>query len=401
MTYREMTTAFLGQVAMRPGHLLEIRCLKTDADGIPRTLSGFYMDPAQAAGFGFWAEGKGFAVYYTLNPIAPGSAIGKVVKPNAVHKRDRERPDLPRAVKDEDIAHRSLLLVDIDPVRPGGCSTAAEKNAARVVAKEVKMYLFGRGWPAPIAVDSGNGYHLLWHIPPGTDGNTIRTILRYLAHMFDTEQAKVDCSVFNAARISRLPGTRNIKGVDTPERPHRRSRMLNYGAREAVSGEQIRSLALEGAWCSRPAPVEIDRRNLLVSESDVQKLLNELKELGALSLGTVTRKNGLIFWELIECPFIEGEHEGMTVGAGKTAIVLSPEYLGFSCFAGKCADHTFGDLMRLLSERHGVAINFQIYGDSDLAALEAKWGGVETAPYELEPRSPLQKALARSWSMEL
>jgi hypothetical protein len=37
---------------------------------------------------------------------------------------------------------------------------------------------------------------------------------------------KIDASVFNAARIWKLPGTMACKGADMPDRPHRIARLI-------------------------------------------------------------------------------------------------------------------------------------------------------------------------------
>jgi hypothetical protein len=95
------------------------------------------------------------------------------------------------------------------------------------VLQEVKAYLSGQGWPAPIVADSGNGYHALYPIDlPRDDGGIIERCLKALADRFDTERVTIDTSVFNPSRITKLYGTTPHKGDHTPERPHRPSRIL-------------------------------------------------------------------------------------------------------------------------------------------------------------------------------
>jgi len=43
-------------------------------------------------------------------------------------------------------------------------SSDPEKDAARLKARVVRAWLAESGWPASIAADSGNGYHLLYRI---------------------------------------------------------------------------------------------------------------------------------------------------------------------------------------------------------------------------------------------
>src|ERR1019366_5922061 len=51
-----------------------------------------------------------------------------------------------------------------------------------------------------------------------------------LAARFDTTDCKVDTSVYNPSRISKLPGTMACKGENTAERPHRMARVIETPA---------------------------------------------------------------------------------------------------------------------------------------------------------------------------
>jgi hypothetical protein len=76
-------------------------------------------------------------------------------------------------------------------------------------------------------IDSGNGYYLLYRIDlPADDGGLVKRVLLALAQRFDTDAVKIDPAVFNPARICKVPGTWARKGDNTPERPHRESRLL-------------------------------------------------------------------------------------------------------------------------------------------------------------------------------
>jgi hypothetical protein len=75
--------------------------------------------------------------------------------------------------------------------------------------------------------DSGNGYHLLYRVDlPADDGGLVERILAALGERFDTPHAKIDRTVFNPARICKLPGTLARKGDSTADRPHRRAKLL-------------------------------------------------------------------------------------------------------------------------------------------------------------------------------
>jgi hypothetical protein len=130
--------------------------------------------------------------------------------------------------KDKDILARRWLLVDADPIRDAKVSaTDAEKAEAWTTISKVREHLRGLGWTEPILSDSGNGYHLLYRIDlPKEDGGIIERILKVLAKEFNGDKAKIDQTVFNPARICKIPGTMARKGDNTPDRPHRRSKIL-------------------------------------------------------------------------------------------------------------------------------------------------------------------------------
>ena len=138
------------------------------------------------------------------------------------------RPDYDSdgAVGDTDIDYRDLLLIDID--RTGDTThpaTDVELEAARELAMVVRKYLQSLGWGMPFLVMSGNGYHL-YYILDGVE-NTPETrdmvagVLHDLASRFDNSVVGIDKAVFNASRITKVPGTVMRKGQETLERPYR------------------------------------------------------------------------------------------------------------------------------------------------------------------------------------
>lgn len=179
-------------------------------------------------------------VYVTLNPVDPGLL-------------SRSRNMLAaggRGAKDTDIVGRRWLLIDCDPCRePAECSsTDAEKQAAYERAEWVSQWLsVALNWPEPILADSGNGYHLLYRIDlPADDAGLVNRALKVLSddRGFTDNGVKVDTKVSNASRIVKLYGTIGRKGEDTPERPHRVSRLLTVPERlRVVTREQLEELA--------------------------------------------------------------------------------------------------------------------------------------------------------------
>ena len=156
-------------------------------------------------------NGHGYNIYTVMNPI--------------------KTPFSGRAVTDADISHRELVLVDID--RTSGEKVPAndsELEAANQLADEVSGYLEHLEWPDPIRVMSGNGHHLYYVLPEFKNSEESKeftqTLLLNLSDKFDNEIVKIDTSVFNASRITKVVGTIARKGLESEGRPYRMARML-------------------------------------------------------------------------------------------------------------------------------------------------------------------------------
>jgi hypothetical protein len=156
-------------------------------------------------------NGLGYNIYTVMNPIKTTFSG--------------------RAVTDADISHRELVLVDID--RTSGEKVPAndsELEAANHLAEEVSAYLEHLEWPDPIRVMSGNGHHLYYVLPEFKNSEESKdftqTLLLNLSDKFDNAIVKIDTSVFNASRITKVVGTVARKGLESVERPYRMARML-------------------------------------------------------------------------------------------------------------------------------------------------------------------------------
>lgn len=131
-----------------------------------------------------------------------------------------------KSAADADICHRELLLIDIDRaeklVAP---ATDTEVEAARQVADAIKTFMEERDWSDPVRVMSGNGHHLYYMVAdmPNNDESKhlIQTTLLNLAHRFDNDKVKIDTVVFNASRITKVPGTIARKGLESEDRRYR------------------------------------------------------------------------------------------------------------------------------------------------------------------------------------
>ena len=187
--------------AMRP----QIEHFRADTYDCLASLQGAFEDRALEL------NQAGYNVYTPLNPVKPDFCGA--------------------AAKDADILHRRLLLIDID--RMGNTKQPAiddEVSRALILAEAISVFLGENGWPSPKRLMSGNGFHLYYrlHDLPNTDAVTalIKGVLNQLGERFDNDEFAIDKSVFNASRITKLPGTVARKGTATEERHYRMARLL-------------------------------------------------------------------------------------------------------------------------------------------------------------------------------
>lgn len=209
-----------------PGQVTELRALDVSDNGRwAQTHAGYFdadhLEPMAKAALSLHRTAVG--VYFVPNPINP-ALLARCA--NKVRPQNKDR----LLTTDKDIVRRHWMLVDCDPVRPDGISaTDAEKAAAWDVAGQVKEYLWALDYHEPVIADSGNGYHLLYRIDlPVDDGGLVKITLNKLADDFDNDRVLIDRKVFNPARIVKLYGTTSRKGDDTPDRPHRESKVLSH-----------------------------------------------------------------------------------------------------------------------------------------------------------------------------
>lgn len=194
------------------------------------------------------------AVYYTPNPVH-ADLLARAVNRTKASKKGT-------TTSDEHVLRRAALLIDADPVRLADISsTDAEHEAARKRIWAITDALEAQGWPLPIIVDSGNGWHALYPLDLPNDAATLELVkgaLAGLAAAHGDSVVGVDTSVCNAARIFKVPGTMARKGDSTATRPHRLSslQMMPEGWGEVVvTAEQLAALAppkVEPAQRTRP-----------------------------------------------------------------------------------------------------------------------------------------------------
>ncbi|MGA2235601.1 MAG: bifunctional DNA primase/polymerase, partial [Terriglobales bacterium] len=62
---------------------------------------------------------------------------------------------------------------------------------------------------------------------------------------------------------------------------------------------------------------------------------------------------GVLYVELLECPFVGRAHEGQHKGSFKCCVTFGNR-IGFKCMAGGCQDKDINDLKEVLSEEHDI-----------------------------------------------
>jgi hypothetical protein len=215
----------------------ELRAIRAKASYGNRkvTISGYFdgrhLDKmaAEAARLSGKAEG----IYFVPNPL-DDAILARCA--NRVDQADGRE-----LTSDNHVIARKWIVVDLDPIRLAGVSSSdSEKLAALELSRKVYTELVAEGYPEPVVADSGNGYHLLFPLTDlaPKDADLAKAFLHKIADRFDTDQVKVDRTVFNAARITKLYGTMACKGDSIPARPHRYSRVLKTPEGSTVEGTE-------------------------------------------------------------------------------------------------------------------------------------------------------------------
>jgi len=189
-------------VLFQPGDVLELRAL--DVGG--KVHAGYFSDFDRLANEAARLSSQAAGVYVVLN---------QVNRELLARAQNRITVGPKNLTLDADITGRRWLPIDADAKCPSGISsTDAEHEAALGTTKAIKAYLIERGFPVDsiLTGDSGNGAHILIRVDLPNDAEAeaiVKACLKALAAKFDSSQVSIDLSVFNAARIWKLPGEKD------------------------------------------------------------------------------------------------------------------------------------------------------------------------------------------------
>ena len=239
----------LATAGLREGEVFELRVLPSGHSGTFRSAKEARAALSKlAAQLGAWD-----GAYFMPNPMA-----GEPTNTLKVGKAGR----------DVDVTRRRWLLLDVDPERPkvpfpgGGEGKASATDREKAHAWELRARIVADlrdvwGFADPVMSDSGNGYHAMWAVDLPADSDVPERFLATLARVYDTDAAKVDRAVKNAARIWKLPGTLACKGPNlAPERPWRMARVETILEELHEVVPEAMSLMLEALEVApEPAPV--------------------------------------------------------------------------------------------------------------------------------------------------
>lgn len=124
------------------------------------------------------------------------------------------------AVTDRDIIDRRYILIDFDRDDTSQPATTDELDAVFAVAHRLERDLILNKGHDPITACSGNGAHIYLPVNlPNDEASTAlcKQMLKAFASKYNTDAVKVDTSVYNAGRITKVLGTIARKGVEVSD----------------------------------------------------------------------------------------------------------------------------------------------------------------------------------------
>ena len=256
------------------------------------------------------------------------------------------------AIKDSNISSYRFLLIDVDPERPSGTSaTEAEKQSAITKTDIILEWFENNGFAQEniIIADSGNGMHLLVplnFIPANGAKDTVKAILNLLSKKFSDEDSKIDTTVYNPSRITRLYGTINCKGENTSERPHRQSKLMRIPSEVSagLTEEDLKTLTvkLEDSLTEKVNKTVLES----IEASDVKPYIlakgeEWLKHYKLEFHSYKEDEHGTKLYPFKACPM--KEHSNTDSGACFT--ITKYGRCRFKCLHASCSSKTINDFM--------------------------------------------------------
>ena len=311
----------------RPGERIEIRYRYRKKDGTEPSWGRQFQTHEEAAEYAAEVSKKSntIATWTSLNRINPEAKIEKLMC-------------------NEHIIRRVHILLDFDVIRPDDTnSTQEELNAAIAVATKAAWYLHDMGVPGFIFLLSGNGAQLVAVIDEPPEGNLVERILEGMSNLFTSDKVKVDCSVCNPGRVTKLAGTAARKGPHSDERPHRMAKIVKVlGELTPTPTTVLESLAVPEEEMRKQ---EVDP--FLAAMTQVKFDLAAWLTANDVPFTHKTKEDGTDVYE-VACPW--KPHARTTGGA---VLFQDPEgSINFFCHHEGCKGRTWKDYRRKIDPHY-------------------------------------------------
>lgn len=305
----------------KPHGVIEVRSMSG------YTFSGYFKDREKLVSELCRHDDKTW--YFVMNDIDDG----------CYSREQNERIMSKKGLKttgDKEITAIKWILIDADPERTTGVSSTDEEKAkAKETIKRVYKYLRGEGFADPVVCDSGNGYHLLYSVDMAVeDAEYTKKFLQAIDMLFSDDAVKIDTSVFNPSRITKVYGTIARKGASTAERPHRASGFVYIP--EEIHTNSIH--LLKKVISVIPEPPKVVYHNDHIETFSIDKFIAD----NGIKVSHETTSNGIRKIVLEECPF-DPSHKS----PDSAIFVMQSGAIAFKCFHNSCADKKWSDLRKL------------------------------------------------------
>lgn len=320
------------KVMVTPGDVVELRIF----DQNDKKFCGWFNDIDNMAEAALSHDDTAEGTYYTCNAcVSDMLAIAN----------NRIIP-CKTASSEKNMLRRRIIGVDIDPRRnPVKISSTDEEHSLAIEkAREIKEYLKRQGWNDPVIGDSGNGAHLDYFVDlPVTE--EIKTIYKkffvFLKSKFSND--RVDVQGFeDANRVWKLYGTMVRKGENLPNRPHRKSSIIEIPKKRVlITHDMIKAIADN-------APQDEEQKSPSVQPTikkgawNPEQLTEWLKSYNILIARTKT-KGEKTYFVLKTCVF-NPDH----TGSKEAAVQIDTNgVIGYKCHHDSCKGKKWTDVREL------------------------------------------------------
>jgi hypothetical protein len=289
-------------------------------------------------------SGQFEAIWYTLQRLKPGT--DKTKDPGKATSRD-------------DILSYEWLVIDIDrPRKPKGTKKDNATDDDLLILgrcrNKVHAWLRELGWPEPVVMCSGNGFHLLYKLDslPTSNFSVLKDTLSGIAYHFrdiagdekDGKQCNIDESLSEPEQIIKAYGTwSRLSDFDGQPTPWRESHIVSVP-------KAIKAIGLGDCLA---AQMELPRTSAGKSSTGKGRPYNQewMENYGVadlfdwavpyLELGEEFEENGETYYPSSNCPIHAGEdgmyqHSGQGAGRHYAIIVNEKDQtIRNNCFSGE------------------------------------------------------------------